>query len=59
MFAEKSMAKQILSDFSKDGERALFTAGDTRQNTASAIFTASAFQERLCPLFSAALLGNI
>lgn len=59
MFSEKSMAKQIPSVFSKDGEGALFTAGDTRQNTASEIFTAPAFQERLCPLFSAALLGNI
>lgn len=59
MFAEKSKAKQILSDFRKDGERALFTAGDARQNSASEIFTAPAFQERMCPLFSAALLGNI
>lgn len=53
------MAKQILSDFSKDGEGALFTAGVMRQSTASEIFTAPAFQERLCPLFAAALLGNI
>lgn len=59
MFAEKSIAKQIPSDFSKDGEGALFTAVDTRQNTPSEIFTAPAFQERLSPLFSAALLGNI
>lgn len=59
MFAEKSKAKQILSDFRKDGKRALFTARDARQNSASEIFTAPAFQERLCPLFSAAFLGNI
>lgn len=59
MFAEKSTAKQILPDFSKDREGALFTAGYTRKNTASEIFTAPAFQERLCAVFSAALLGNI
>lgn len=59
MFVDKSMAQQILSGFSKDGTGALHTAEDTRQNTASEIFTAPDFQGRLCPPFSAALLRNI
>lgn len=44
MLAEESVAKQILSEFGKDGEGALFTAGDTGKK--------HCFSRRLPSIFS-------